>query len=102
MGIHRLRATMNVSLTPQLESFVRSKVETGRYTSSSEVVREALRLLEQFEDVRQRKLDALNADLAEAARSLDAGEGTPLDVAEIKREGRARRAAAGATAAARG
>lgn len=85
---------MNVSLTPQLETFVRSKVETGRYTSSSEVVREALRLLEQFEDVRQRKLDALNVDLAEAVRSLDRGEGTPLDVAEVKREGRARREAA--------
>ena len=85
---------MNVSLTPQLETFVRSKVEAGRYTSSSEVVREALRLLEQFEDVRQRKLDALNADLAEAVRSLDRGKGTPLDVAEIKREGRARREAA--------
>ena len=84
---------MNVSLTPQLETFVRSKVETGRYNSSSEVVREALRLLEQFEDVRQRKLDVLNGDLAEAVHALDRGEGTPLDVGEVKREGRARKEA---------
>ena len=37
---------MNVSLTPELEQLVHSKVKTGRYTSDSEVVREALRLME--------------------------------------------------------
>ena len=36
---------MNVSLTPELETFVQTKVSSGRYTSASEVVREALRLL---------------------------------------------------------
>lgn len=36
---------MNVSLTPDLERFVRDKVASGLYNSSSEVVREALRLL---------------------------------------------------------
>jgi antitoxin ParD1/3/4 len=36
---------MNVSLTPELESMVREKVESGLYTSASEVVREALRLM---------------------------------------------------------
>jgi antitoxin ParD1/3/4 len=34
---------MNVSLSPELESLVHRKVETGRYASASEVVREALR-----------------------------------------------------------
>lgn len=37
---------LNVSLTDELVRFVKTKVETGRYASSSEVVREALRLLE--------------------------------------------------------
>ncbi|MEO0558347.1 MAG: type II toxin-antitoxin system ParD family antitoxin [Bacteroidota bacterium] len=41
--------TMNVSLTPQLERFTRSLVESGRYRSASEVVRESLRLLEERE-----------------------------------------------------
>ena len=36
---------MNVSLTPELEAFVRMKVGTGIYNNASEVVREALRLL---------------------------------------------------------
>ena len=40
---------MNVSLTPELDNFVAGKVESGRYTSASEVVREALRLLEEHE-----------------------------------------------------
>ena len=89
-----MRTAVNVSLTPQLEAFVRSKVEAGRYASSSEVVREALRLLEQSEDVRQRRLEAINDDLYEAVRSLDRGGGTPPDVAEVGREDCARREAA--------
>jgi antitoxin ParD1/3/4 len=40
---------MNVSLTPELDEFVAGKVESGRYTSASEVVREALRLLEEHD-----------------------------------------------------
>ena len=40
---------MNVSLTDELANFVKSKVSAGRYTSSSEVVREALRLMEKVE-----------------------------------------------------
>jgi uncharacterized protein len=36
---------MNVSLTPELEQYIRGKVESGLYGNASEVVREALRLL---------------------------------------------------------
>jgi hypothetical protein len=36
---------MNVSLTPELEAFVRRKVATGLYGNASEVVRQALRVL---------------------------------------------------------
>ncbi|MBZ0159057.1 MAG: type II toxin-antitoxin system ParD family antitoxin, partial [bacterium] len=38
---------MNISLTPQLEKLVKNKVESGLYGSASEVIREALRLLEE-------------------------------------------------------
>lgn len=50
---------MNVSLTSELERFVTQKVQSGLYTSNSEVVREALRLLRRRERVRRRRLAAL-------------------------------------------
>jgi putative addiction module CopG family antidote len=36
---------MNVSLTPELERYIRQKVDSGLYGNASEVVREALRLM---------------------------------------------------------
>ena len=44
---------MNVSLTSELESWVDEKVRTGRYASASEVIREALRLLQEQELAKQ-------------------------------------------------
>jgi putative addiction module CopG family antidote len=41
----QLGATMNVSLTPELERYVRRKVASGLYNNASELIREALRLL---------------------------------------------------------
>ena len=43
---------MNVDLTPELEQLVQTRLNSGRYHSASEVVREALRLLEQRDEVR--------------------------------------------------
>jgi antitoxin ParD1/3/4 len=65
---------MNVSLTPELEKFVASKVDSGRYTSASEVVREALRLLVEQDQSRASQLDAFNKELAHRLASLDRGE----------------------------
>lgn len=42
---------MNISLTEPMEEFVRQKVETGDYETASEVVRDALRLLKQRDEV---------------------------------------------------
>jgi antitoxin ParD1/3/4 len=47
---------MNVSLTPELDRFVAGKVDSGRYNSASEVVREALRLLEEHDRARSAQL----------------------------------------------
>ncbi len=79
---------MNVSLTPQLEKFVKQKVSTGLYNSVSEVIREALRLLEEKEVVKSIKLQALKNDIQQGLDSLDAGEGKPLDIKSIKAKGR--------------
>jgi antitoxin ParD1/3/4 len=65
---------MNVSLTPELEKFVANKVESGRYTSASEVVREALRLLDEHEQSRAAQLDEFNRELRRRIASADRGE----------------------------
>ena len=65
---------MNVSLTPELEKFVAVKVDSGRYTSASEVVREALRLLEEHDRSRAAQIAAFNKELGHRLASLDRGE----------------------------
>jgi len=56
---------MNISLTPHLEDLIRAKIESGSYNSASEVVREALRLLEEEDKVRSLKLQKLREDIRE-------------------------------------
>jgi antitoxin ParD1/3/4 len=65
---------MNVSLTPELDEFVAAKVESGRYNSASEVVREALRLLEEHDRARSAQIDVFNQELGARLASLDRGE----------------------------
>ena len=66
---------MNVHLTPELEQLVHSKVKTGRYNSASEVVREALRLLEEHDQIRQMRFRELRRKIQEGWDSLRRGEG---------------------------
>jgi len=56
---------MNVSLTAELEQFVASKVASGRYNSASEVMREALRLLEEHDQARSAQIVAFNQELGQ-------------------------------------
>jgi len=79
---------MNVSLTPELEQFVSSKVGTGRYNSASEVVREALRLLEEHDRARSAQIAAFNQELGHRLASLDRGEQVDPAVARERIEGR--------------
>jgi antitoxin ParD1/3/4 len=67
---------MNVNLTPQLEELVQKKVDSGRYNSPSEVVREALRLLEQRDEVRSIQLQELRSRMDLALGESARGEGT--------------------------
>jgi antitoxin ParD1/3/4 len=68
---------VNVSLTPELEKLVNEKVQTGLYTSASEVVREALRLLHERDQLRQRDLEAVRTKIKDGLEQLDCGEGIP-------------------------
>jgi antitoxin ParD1/3/4 len=75
---------MNVSLTPELERRIAEKVESGLYTTSSEVVREGLRLLFSADSLRAQQLERLNADLKLGLDQLDRGESITSE--ELARE----------------
>ena len=70
---------MHISLTPRLEKMVREKVASGQYNNASEVVREALRLMGEFEEVRRRKLERLREELARGEADLAAGRFVSLE-----------------------
>jgi antitoxin ParD1/3/4 len=65
---------VNVSLTPELEQLIHERVRSGRYTSASEVVREALRLLADRDELRRVRLEELRTKVAAGLASLDRGE----------------------------
>ncbi len=79
---------MNVNLTPQLEDLVRAKVSSGMYTSASEVVREALRLLQDQDRLKEAKLEELRRDIQQGLQSGPSQEWNPD---EMKASARARR-----------
>ena len=78
------------TLGDHYEKFVRELVESGRYNSASEVLRDGLRLLEDAEVLRNVRTEELKKLIQEG---LDSGESEPWDVEEIKAEGRRRLAA---------
>jgi antitoxin ParD1/3/4 len=83
---------MNVSLTPELEKLVSDRVTSGRYASASEVIREALRLLEERD-----RLNHMRDEVRLGIEQLDQGRQRPFDdqaVNHIKRRGREQLAAA--------
>ncbi len=73
--------TQTLSLGEHWNSFIETHLETGRYASASEMVREGLRLLEEKEA--DSKLEALRQALIEGEESGDAGE---LDMKAIRHE----------------
>ncbi len=81
---------MNVNLTPQLEEMVRAKVSSGLYTSASEVVRGALRLMEEQDRMREAKLEELRR---EVRKGLESGPSEAWDAAALKKKARAQKAA---------
>jgi antitoxin ParD1/3/4 len=80
---------MNVSLTKELEQLVAARVKTGRYLSASEVIREALRLLEERDQLHQLRLAELRRDVKKGLDQLDRGLGGPLDATALKQRLRA-------------
>lgn len=75
---------MHISLTPQLESKVKAKVDSGLYNNSSEVIREALRFMEENQDIiQQMKVNHLRQAVAIGADQAENGEFSPRSVQDI-------------------
>jgi antitoxin ParD1/3/4 len=72
------------TLGDHYEKFIRELVDSGRYSSASEVVRDGMRMMEEREVTRKAKLEWLRAEIAKGYE----GEPEPWDVEEVKREGR--------------
>lgn len=74
---------MNVSLSPKFEAYIRNQLEGGTYSNASEVIREALRLKMQQDEIYQTKLDAMRSAIIQGEES---GQSVPFDVRGILRE----------------
>jgi putative addiction module CopG family antidote len=73
-----------IELTPQQQQFVDAQVASGIFKEPAEVVGEALTLLQQ----RQREYDQLKT----AIQQVECREYEPLDIEDVKRRGRERKA----------
>jgi antitoxin ParD1/3/4 len=81
---------MNVSLTKELEELVNDKVKSGRYLSASEVVREALRLLEERDRVKEMRLVELRKEIQKGLQSGDPIDGE-LVLERLREKNRSRK-----------
>ena len=77
------------SIGKHFEEFVEGLIESGRYSTASEVLRDGLRLIEEREERRKAKLEALRAEIQ---KGIDSGPAEEVgDMFErIKSEGRKR------------
>ena len=82
---------MNVSLTPELEQYVNGKVQSGRYQTASEVIREGLRLLQEREELHQQKVMDIRREIQVGLDQAERGQVSTFTKAtlhEVKTLGR--------------
>jgi antitoxin ParD1/3/4 len=81
---------MDVTLPPELERLIHDKVASGLYTSEDEVIRKALWLLKDRDELRSLAVEDLRREVQKGLDQLDRGESVLLDSERIKSEGRRR------------
>jgi antitoxin ParD1/3/4 len=80
--------TLNISLPKALEDRVREQVASGRYGSASEVIREALRLFETYQQIQSSNLSQLQAEIAKGMKDVESGRVKKMDIDAIKLKAR--------------
>ena len=82
------------SIGKHFEQMIEGLIESGRYSTASEVMRDGLRLVEEREERRKAKLEALRAEIQKGLDSGPMEEFDPHELTEkIKAQGRKRLAA---------
>ena len=87
---------MNISLTPELDTFVETQVNSGLYHSASEVIREGLRLLKERDALQEIRREELRKQVREGFAQIERGDSLEFSSAEeivshITQEARKRR-----------
>ena len=77
---------MNISLTPEMASFIEREMESGLYASASELVDESLRTLEREREAEAKKLGALREAVQAGLDDVEAGRLSTRTVREIAEE----------------
>lgn len=78
--------SINVSLPPELEARVRQRVASGMYGSASEVIREALRLFEAYEQMKTSRIDSLRKDITKGLNVVKHGRTREVDFESLKQQ----------------
>ncbi len=81
--------TMNVSLTAELAAYVEGEVASGEYSTASEVVRDALRLLRREREAHEEKMAILRREIQIGLDQANAGRFSSDTVEDIAAETRA-------------
>ena len=89
---------MNITLTPELEALIKKKIESGDYNSPSEVVRDALKLLKEQDQLKELRREEIRREVMKGVEQMKTGEYTTISnkeeaeqmIEKIKREGRQR------------
>ena len=74
---------MSVSLSSTFEAYIQKQLDEGTYNNASEIVREALRLKMQQDEIYQTRLESLRAAIIQGEES---GDSTPFDMQDIIQE----------------
>ena len=75
------------SIGKHFETFIEGLIESGRYSTASEIMRDGLRLIEEREERRKAKLDALRAEIQ---KGFDSGPAEEVDIHEMIKAVKAR------------
>jgi len=74
---------MNVSLSATFEAYIQKQLDDGTYNNASEIIREALRLKMQQDEIYQARLESLRAAIIRGEESCD---GVPFNMQDIIHE----------------